>query len=300
MISWQGVYPAVTTNFDSQGNLDIDAFKKKVKLILEAGVHGFVLGGTLGESSSLDDDEKESLFFACKEIVGQSVPIIMNISESSTKRAQKTCKHFHNLGVDGFMLLPPLRYPSDEIETTTFLLKVAEMTDKGIMLYNNPIDYRTELTMSILENCAKYPQFQAIKESTRDIRKFTKCRSLLGNRYKILCGVDNLAYEELLLGADGWVAGLVTAFPHETVQIYNWIKNKEIEKAKTMYYWFLPLLELDVHVKLVQYIKLAESYTGTGTEYVREPRLLLSGVERAEIKAVIETALKAKKELRLS
>jgi len=190
------------------------------------------------------------------------------------------------------MMLPPMRYKTDHRETVAYFRAVAEATPLPIMVYNNPVDYKTEVTLEMFEELAELPAIQAVKESTRDISNVTRMRNAFGDRFKILCGVDTLAMEELLMGADGWVAGLVCAFPGETVQVFDLTKAGRVEEALKIYRWFLPLLELDIHPKLVQYIKLAEQLCGIGTEYVRAPRLPLVGAERERIMGIIENGLK--------
>ena len=190
------------------------------------------------------------------------------------------------------MALPPMRYKSDDRETIHFFKAIADATDKPIMIYNNPVDYKVEVTIPMFEQLLKeHANIQAVKESTRDISNVSRIRNAFGNRLKILCGVDTLAMEELVMGADGWVAGLVCAFPAETVAIYHLVKAGRYDEARAIYRWFMPLLELDIHSKLVQYIKLAEQFTGIGTESVRAPRLTLIGEERERISKVITDGL---------
>jgi dihydrodipicolinate synthase/N-acetylneuraminate lyase len=189
------------------------------------------------------------------------------------------------------MLLPPMRYKADEAETLSYFKAVAGATALPIMIYNNPYDYKIEVTLSMFEELAKIPSFQAVKESTRDVTNVTRMKNRFGNRFKILCGVDTLALEELALGVDGWVGGLVDAFPAETVAIYKLMKEGKYAEALEIYRWFLPLLELDIHSKFVQHIKLAALQTGIGTENVRPPRLPLTGVERTATLKIITNAI---------
>jgi 4-hydroxy-tetrahydrodipicolinate synthase len=197
-------------------------------------------------------------------------------------------------GANGIMMLPPMRYSADKRETLTFYEVVAKSVDLPIMVYNNPIDYKIEITLDMFDELAKYDNIQSVKESTRDVTNVTRMRNHFGNRFKILCGVDTLALEELLLGADGWVAGLVDAFPRETVLIYELVQLGRFNEARELYRWFMPLLELDIHPKLVQYIKLAEVATGLGSEMVRPPRLPLIGDERNKIQKIIDDAIAVK------
>jgi dihydrodipicolinate synthase/N-acetylneuraminate lyase len=294
-IPWQGIYPALTTKFTPDDTLDFPAFARNVDVQLDAGVDGLILGGSLGEASTLDDDEKFALLSFALDHVGGRVPVVLNIAEGSTRRAAAFAKKGEALGADGFMCLPPMRYASDARETVQFFKAVADATGKPVMVYNNPVDYKVEVTLPMFEQLLRdHANIQAVKESTRDVSNVTRLRTAFGDRLKILCGVDTLAMEELLMGADGWVAGLVCAFPHETVAIYRLIREGRAAEALPIYRWFLPLLELDIRSKLVQNIKLAEQYTGLGTETVRPPRLPLDGEERRQVVEIIERSLKNK------
>ena len=286
-IDWRGVFPALTTKFTAKDELDLSLFEKNLRFQVESGVDGIILGGSLGEASVLTVAEKERLVKFTVESVGQQVPVILNIAEGSTREALQQAADAKKWGAKGLMLLPPMRYSSDYRETVTYFKTVADSTDLPIMIYNNPIDYKIEVTLDMFGELIECKNIEAIKESTRDVSNVTRLINRFGNRLKILCGVDTLAMEELLMGADGWVAGLVCAFPAETVAIYRLIKAGRIEEALAIYRWFLPVLELDIHSKLVQYIKLAEVQTGIGSEYVRAPRLALVGKERERILSII-------------
>lgn len=294
---WIGVYPAVTTKFTPQDELDLTTFGLNLDAQIAAGVHGLVLGGTLGESSTLSDNEKDRLLeFALEKAAGR-IPVVMNIAEGSTSAAIAAARRAAALNADGLMVLPPMRYKTDPRETVAWFLAIADASSLPIMVYNNPVDYKTEVTTAMFEELLQHPNIQAVKESTRDISNVTRLRNAFGDRLKILCGVDTLAMEELLMGADGWVAGLVCAFPAETVAVFNLVKAEWLDEALAIYRWFLPLLELDIHPKLVQYIKLAEQMTGIGTEYVRAPRLTLAGEERERIIHIIQEGLRIRPEL---
>jgi 1-pyrroline-4-hydroxy-2-carboxylate deaminase len=290
-IDWNGVFPALTTKFTANDELDLPLFEQNLNAQLAAGVHGIVLGGTLGEASVLTVQEKEKLVKFAVEKVSGNVPVIINIAEGSTKEALQQAAYAKQWGASGLMMLPPMRYKSDHRETVTYFTTVANSTDLPMMIYNNPVDYKIEVTLDMFEELISCKNITAVKESTRDVTNVTRMRNRFGNRIKILCGVDTLAMEELCLGADGWVAGLVCAFPKETVAIYNLVKQGKIAEATTIYRWFMPLLELDIHPKLVQYIKLAEAQVGLGSEYVREPRLALVGEERERILQIIQTGI---------
>jgi 4-hydroxy-tetrahydrodipicolinate synthase len=225
------------------------------------------------------------------KFVAGRIPVIMNIAECTTKDAVQQAAYAKAWGAAGLMLLPPMRYKSDDRETVTYFKAVAQSTDLSIMIYNNPVDYKIETTLDMFDELMQCSNIQSVKESTRDVTNVTRLKNRFGNRIKILCGVDTLAMEELCLGADGWVAGLVDAFPKETVAIYNLVKAGKIEEAAKIYRWFMPLLELDIHPKLVQYIKLAAAQTGIGSEYVRAPRLVLQGEEREKVLKVIHAGI---------
>lgn len=290
-VRWEGVYPALLTPFTADDQLDLPLFEKNLRAQLDAGVHGFIIGGSLGEASTLQNDEKIELLTSALAVSDEKVPVLVNIAEQATKQAIARAHEAETNGVDGLMLLPPMRYPSDARETVTFFKAVAQETSLPIMIYNNPYDYKIMTTVAMFEELAVLPNVQAVKESTRDLTNVTRMRNAFGDRYKLLGGVDTLALEALLLGCDGWVGGLVDAFPQETVAIYELIKAGQIAEALDIYRWFMPLLELDIHPKLVQYIKLAATATGLSSEYVRAPRLPLVGAEREQVLNIIQTAL---------
>lgn len=288
---WEGVMPAITTQFDSEGALSLKAFKNNLTHQIKAGVHGIILGGTLGEASTLTISEKESLLKTTLEQVEGKIPVIMNIAEQSTDHAVGSAKAAETNGASGLMLLPPMRYKATETETVAYFSAVALSTSLPIMIYNNPVDYKIEVTLDMFEAIRKHENITAVKESTRDITNITRMINRFGDRYKILCGVDTIAMESILMGAKGWVAGLVDAFPEETVAIYTYCKAGELEKARAVFRWFLPLLELDISPQLVQNIKLCEQATGLGTGYVRKPRLPLEGTELKRVEFIINESL---------
>ncbi|MCF7561255.1 dihydrodipicolinate synthase family protein [Sabulilitoribacter multivorans] len=289
---WNGVMPAVTTQFTANDELDLEMFKIHIKAQLDAGVHGIVLGGTLGEASTLTDEERRILTREAVKFVNGKVPVLMNIAEQTTKAAINLAKVAQEDGAKGLMMLPPMRYKASDEEVVEYFKAVANSTSLPIMIYNNPVDYKIEVTLDMFEELIDAcPNIQAVKESTRDTTNITRIKNRFGNRLAILTGVDTLALESLLIGADGWVAGLVDAFPAETVAIYELQKAGRIKEAIEIYRWFMPLLELDINPKLVQYIKLASVYTKIGSEYVRAPRLVLRGKERKKITKIIEDAI---------
>jgi 1-pyrroline-4-hydroxy-2-carboxylate deaminase len=288
-LNWNGVYPAVTTKFTLNDTLDLPAFAANLDAQVLAGVTGIIIGGSLGEASTLTIEEKEVLVkFSADRM---DVPVVMNIAEGSTREAIRQAGLAAKWGARGLMLLPPMRYKSDHRETVAFFKAVAGSTDLPILVYNNPVDYKIEVTLEMFDELLELPNIQAVKESTRDITNVTRLINRFGDRLKILTGVDPIATEALIMGAHGWVAGLVCAFPAETVAIYRLVKAGRIEEALEIHRWFLPLLELDIHPKLVQYIKLAEFEAGLGTEYVRAPRLTLIGEERERVLGVIRKGL---------
>jgi 1-pyrroline-4-hydroxy-2-carboxylate deaminase len=294
-VTWEGVYPAITTKFTAADTLDFDAIAKNYQAQIDAGVSAIILGGSLGEASTLDEDEKLDLLRFTRDFTNGKIPVILNITEGATRRAISYVKKAEDIGVDGFMALPPMRYKSDDRETLHFFKTIADATAKPIMIYNNPVDYKIEVTIPMFEQLLNaHANIEAVKDSTRDVTNITRYRNAFGKRLKIMGGVDTLTMESLLMGADGLVAGLVCAFPRETVVLFNLVKSGKIEEALALYRWFLPLLELDIHPKLVQYIKLAEQYTGIGTETVRAPRLILEGEERRQVVEIIETGLKTR------
>ncbi len=294
---WQGVFPALTTKFTQDDTLDLPAFDLNLRAQLDAGVDGIILGGTLGEASTLTSSEKETLTKHAIEQVNGAIPVILNIAEGSTHDGIEAAESAADLGADGLMILPPMRYRADERETVAFFRAIAKATPLPIMIYNNPVDYKIEVTGDMFAELLKLDNIQAVKESTRDVSNVTRLRNRFGDRLSIVCGVDTLAMEALLMGADGLVAGLVCAFPRETVAIYRLVKAGRLEEARTIYRWFLPVCELDLHPKLVQYIKLAEVHTGIGTENVRLPRLPIEGEERARVEDIITKALSVRPEL---
>lgn len=291
--------PAVTTKFTSDDTLDLDLFLKNVQAQIKAGVKGIILGGTLGEASTLEEGEKETLVKATVEFVAGNVPVIVNIAEQSTRGALKAVALAEKYGANGLMVLPPMRYKANDVETVTYFSEIANNTSLPIMIYNNPVDYGIEVSLSMFDELIRFPNIQAVKESTRDITNITRLRNRFGDRLKILCGVDTLALESLLAGADGWVAGLVCAFPRETVAIYKWIKEGKHHEALALYRWFMPLLELDINPQLVQNIKMAEVATGLGSEFVRAPRLPLQGEERKRVQGIIDAAMTSRPDIKI-
>ena len=249
--------------------------------------------GTLGENASLDADEKRDLVISTVKHIAGRVPILVGVAETSTRQACRFAADMKTFGVDGLMVLPALVYPADEREAVAHFRAVAAATDLPIMIYNNPVSYGVDLKPEALAEMADEPRFVAVKESSDDVRRITDIRNACGDRFSLYCGVDDSALEATLLGADGWVAGLVNAFPKETVRLWTLAREGKVAEAVKLYRWFMPLLHLDTHVKLVQYIKLAVQECGLGSEMVRPPRLPLIGAERERVLKTIHDSLAA-------
>ena len=296
-LTWKGVMPAITTQFTADDQLDLAAFTTNLHAQVNAGASGIILGGTLGEASTLSPEEKNTLVATTLKEVGDRAAVILNIAEQSTKAAIDAAQNAEAQGANGLMLLPPMRYKATDRETVAYFKAVAEATSLPIMIYNNPVDYKIEVTLDMFEELKVHENINAVKESTRDITNITRMRSRFGDRFSILCGVDTLAMEALVMGADGWVAGLVDAYPEETCAIYHYVKAGEIDKALAIYRWFMPLLELDISPQLVQNIKLCEVATGLGTGHVRAPRLPLEGDEKRRVLDIIDIAMKSRKDI---
>lgn len=287
----------MTTKFTAEGKLDLPAFQKNIEAQIEAGIDGLIIGGSLGESSTLTWQERITLLKAGLETADGRIPVLLNIAEGATHNAVQLAQMGQENGAAGLMVLPPMMYKPTDAETVDYFRSVALNTDLPILIYNNPVDYKINVTLDMFEELLKLDNIQAVKESTRDVSNVTRFINRFGDRLKILCGVDTLALECLLLGADGWVAGLVCAFPRETVAIYRLAKAGRLEEAIAINRWFLPILELDINPQLVQNIKLAESLTGLGSEYVRPPRQPLVGAERARVLEILKEGLANRPEL---
>ncbi len=294
---WEGIYPAMLSPFDENGNLDFDMFGKNIEAQLDGGVHGLIIAGSLGEASVLTTEEKYDLLTYALKLVGGRVPVLLNIAENTTAAAIKVAQTSEELGADGLMLLPPMRYRADDREAVAYFRAVAQSTKLPILIYNNPVDYSTYVSLDMFEELLLEPNIQAVKESTRDLTNITRLKNRFGDRLKIMAGLDTLGLESLMLGADGLVAGLVDAFPRETVVMYDLVKAGEYKKAVEIYRWFMPLLELDIHPKLVQYIKLAATAEGISTPYTRAPRLPLIGEEEQRVKKIIADSIATRPQL---
>lgn len=295
--TWSGVFPAVTTKFNADSSLDIQGMKDNFQAQIDAGVDGMIVIGSLGENAVLSFDEKLTVLSTALEVADGKIPVLACVAENTTAEGCHFIKEGVAAGADGFMALPGMRYISDRRETLQHFTTLADASEKPLMIYNNPVAYGVDTTPEMFAELAAIENIVAIKESSDDVRRVTDLINEVGDRYQIFCGVDNLAMESQLMGAAGWVAGLVCAFPRETVVIYQLVKAGRIDEALVIYRWFAPLLKLDVSTKLVQNIKLAEAMVGLGTEHVRAPRLPLVGDERETVQAIIQRQLDCRPEL---
>jgi dihydrodipicolinate synthase/N-acetylneuraminate lyase len=290
LCTWSGVFPAATTQFDAAMQVDLSATQRVQKALLDDGVHGLVLMGTVGEGNSLSAEEKRSVLRAAVEVGAGKTPIIVGVSEFTTAVAANFARDAERLGATGLMVLPAMVYVPTAAELEYHFKTVAAATGLPIMLYNNPPSYRVNIDMGTLERLAGVPNIVAIKESAPDSRRFTDIINAFGDRFVLFAGLDDVAFEGLTLGAKGWVSGLTNAFPVESLALYEALCKGDLERARRIYRWFMPLLHLDAEHDLVQSIKLAEQIMGRGSERVRPPRLPLAGARRAEVIAMIERA----------
>jgi 4-hydroxy-tetrahydrodipicolinate synthase len=276
---------------NADASVDFPALERHFAWQIESGVHGLVVLGSLGENGTLTAEEKAEILSTAVAAGKGKVPVLTGVAETSTRLACQFAESAAKIGADGLMALPGMQYVSDRRETMKHFRSVAQSTDLPIMLYNNPVAYRVDVTPDMFAELADEPKFVALKESSDDVRRITEIRRLTGKRYAIFTGVDDLALGSFALGAVGWVAGLVCAFPKETVALYELMKRGRTQEALALYEWFIPLLHLDVSVKFVQNIKFAEAIAGCGTEHVRPPRLPLTGDERAEVENIVRSAI---------
>jgi len=287
-LTWSGVYPAATTQFTSELALDLPATQKVQSALIDDGVDGIIVAGTVGENNSLEPDEKRAVLKAGCEVAAGRVPVLVGVSELTTKRAVAFARDAEQIGADALMVLPAMVYvPTDE-ELYTHFKAVAEATSLPVMLYNNPPAYRVSISMEVLRKLSSVTNIVAIKESAPDPRRFTDVFNTFGDRFTLVAGLDDIALEGLLLGASGWVSGLTNAFPRESVALVAAVRKGDLATALSIYRWFMPLLHLDAEHDLVQSIKLAEQIMGRGCERVRLPRLPLSGERRKEVTAWVE------------
>ena len=293
-VLWRGVFPAATTEFHADQTLDLPSTAKHLDAMIRAGVHGMIVLGTVGENCSLEYGEKLEVIRAAKDAIGGRVPLLTGVAECTTATACRFACDAKKAGVDGLMVLPAMVYKADGREAMAHFRAVAKATDLPIMVYNNPVSYAVDITPAMFAEMADEPKFVAIKESSENVRRITDLRNVCGDRYIVMGGVDDLALESVMLGATGWVSGLVNAFPAENRLLWDLAMAGRYEEAVKIYRWYTPLLHLDTHPKLVQYIKLCNAETGMGGEVTRAPRLPLVGREREEILGIIRHAMKTR------
>ena len=290
-ISWRGVFPAATTQFREDSSVDLPATLEHVEKMIDAGIHGLIMLGSVGENCALEYGEKIEVLKATIEHVAGRIPVLSGVAECTTALACRFAADAEKLGADGLMVLPAMIYKADPREAIAHFRSVAKASGLPIMVYNNPIAYYVDITPEMFAEMADEPKFVAIKESSENVRRITDLKNVCGDRYILFSGVDDLVLESLLLGAVGWVSGLVNAFPAENRLIWDLATAGRWEEALEVYRWYTPLLHLDTHVKLVQYIKLAAQECGFGTERVRAPRLPLVGEERERILGIIRKGI---------
>lgn len=294
---WEGVFPAVTTKFKANEELDHAAMERHFAFQIDSGVHALLTCGSLGEASTLSFEEKLEVTQTALNVAAGRVPVLVNVSETRTLNACRFAERAHAMGVQGLMVMPSVLYAADAREARDNLRAIADAARLPIMVYNNPVSYKVDLTPDDFRELADCEWIVAIKESSDNIRRITDLRNALGQRYQLFMGVDDLSFEGLAVGADGLLAGLVVAFPQETVALYKLMKARRWDEALKLYQWFMPLLHLDVSNKLVQNLKLVETLVGVGSEHVRRPRQPLRGAERDRVTAIVQQALATRPDL---
>lgn len=294
---WSGVFPAVTTQMKRDESLDLEATARHLEVLIDSGVSGIVMLGSLGENATLSPEEKRSVLRAALEAVRGRVPVLSGVVENSTAAAVQYARDMEKSGVQGLMVLPAMIYRADKAETVAHYRAVARATALPIIVYNNPLAYTVDITPEMFVELADVKNFVAIKESSGDVRRITDLRNLVGERYALFCGVDDLVLESAVLGIDGWIAGMGLAFPRENQRLWDLAMAGDYERARAIYRWFTPLLHLDTPVKFVQYIKLAIQEAGLGAEWVRAPRRVLEGEERKLVLHIIHRGLETRPKL---
>jgi len=288
---WTGVFPAVVTQMHQDQSLDLDASAKHFEALIDSGVAGLIVCGSLGENQCLQPDEKRAVLKCAIDTARGRIPVLSGVAEMSTRAAIDYMQDGEKLGAAGFMIMPPMVYKSDARETEHWFRTLAKATPLPWMLYNNPVGYHTDVTPEQFVQIADIPNLIAIKESSANTRRITELRNLVGNRYQIFTGVDDLFLESAILGIDGWVAGSGIAFPKENQKLWDLSRAGKWDEARELYRWTQPLMKLDTHIHFVQYIKLLCQETGLGKEWVREPRLTIAGAEREQVLKIIRDAL---------
>lgn len=292
--NWRGVFPAVTTQMRKDGSIDLESTARHLDVLIQFGVTGLVVCGSLGENQTLMRAEKLAVVETAVEVSNGRVPVLSGVAEAATAEAIDYTRACEAGGADGVMLMPAMLYKGDPRETLAHFKSVARATGLPIMIYNNPISYANDITPEMFAELGEIKNFVALKESSGNVRRITDLHNTVGDRFRIFTGVDDLLLESAILGIDGWVAGTGIAFPAENQYLWELTRAGEWEKAREIYRWFTPLLHLDVHVKFVQYIKLAVQETGLGHEWVRAPRLTLSGSERKQVLKIIHDGIAKK------
>lgn len=287
---WTGVFPAVTTQFKQDQSLDLAATARHLEALIDSGISGLIMCGSLGENQTMTPEEKRSVIRCSVETARGRIPVLSGIAESSTAAAVQYVQDVKGLGASGVMLMPPMSYRGDPRESMTYLRTVARKGGLPIMIYNNPISYFNDITPTLFAELADEPAFVALKESSADPRRITELHNAIGGRYAVFTGVDDLMLEASILGIDGWVAGSGIGFPAENQHLWDLTRAGEWDKARLLYRWSQPLMKLDTHVHFIQYIKLIVQEAGLGSEWVREPRLTLAGEERERVLNVIRSA----------
>ncbi len=297
-IKWQGVFPAISTQFNDNGSINFESNARMLEDLINDGVDGIIALGTIGENASLSAEEKRQFIKHTVETVNGRITVISGCTEYTAELASAYAKDVKELGVDGLMLLPAMVYHGTDREVVTHYQTVARANPElPIMIYNNPVGYGVDVNLDMTEILAAEPNIVAIKESTTDTRRLTELRSRFGDRFILFCGVDDIALESILLGATGWISGLTNVFPRESVALMKLAREGRIKEAREIYRWFMPLLRLDTIPTLVQCIKFAEQIVGRGSEKVRLPRMELIGEERAYVENVVNHALNTRIDL---
>lgn len=290
-VTWSGVFPALMTEFNKDGSLDLDGTQRHIKSCMDAGIEGLVMLGTLGENASLRAEEKEAVLKASVEATEGKIPVLSGVAEYTTELGLEHAARAKRAGCEGLMVLPSMVYQQDQREGQAHFNAIANGANLPVMIYNNPVSYKLDMTPESFVEMSANNNIVAVKESSNDSRRMTDMINACGDRYVMFCGVDDLVLENLMFGATGWVSGLVNSFPKEAVALYTYAKAGKTKEAVALYRWFMPLLHLDVDVKLVQYIKLANQMTSEGSEWVRRPRMELIGDERKKVEAIVQKAL---------
>ena len=293
-VNWRGVFPAATTQFAEDGSVDLAATGRQLEDMIAAGIDGLIMLGSVGENTVLDPDEKLAVIRLANQVARGRIPILSGVAENLTQAACRYAAHCEEVGLDGLMVLPAMVYNADTREAVTHFKAVADATRLPIMIYNNPAGYRVDLKPDDYKLLADRDNLVCVKESSGNPRRFTDIVNAVGDRFVLFCGLDDLVLEAAALGAVGWVSGFTGAFPRESVVLWQRLAAGDLQRALPLYRWFTPVLHLDDHPKLVQYIKLAQALTGVGSERVRALRLPLEGDERARITALIRRAIETR------